>query len=118
MTMEQHAAIQAQIVDALLDADINDWEKREEAEKRRRAALSPKKKQLQACVDAVDDKLTEWDDALNTGDRAKGLDQKTLWAALNGLMALHRDGDVKADEIRWFASYVRNQIMAKIDTID
>jgi hypothetical protein len=102
----------------LVDAEADEWVNRKQKEEARRAALSPRRKQLQAAVDAIDEKLTDWDDALNLRDRAKGLDQKALWAAIDGFAALHREASKETDKTRWFVSWVKNRLIAEINTID
>jgi hypothetical protein len=116
--VEKDAAIEAAIEEAVADAEAEDWVKRKQKEETRRAALSPRRKQLQSAVDAIDKKLTDWDDALNLRDRAKGHDQKALWAAIDGFAAVYRGAGQETDKTRWFVSWVKNRLIAEINTID
>jgi hypothetical protein len=62
-------------------------------------------------------KLKEWDDKINLGGPSKGEEHATLWAAIHALEKLHRQ--VRGRDItRWFVSWVKNQVMAEIYTID
>ena len=105
------------IEDAILEAEIEADEERKAKEKRRRATLSPRRKQLQALADTIDANVHDWDDEAYGGQPGRaGTDHKTLWAAVRGLAALERSSPHDANITRWFASWVKNRLIAAINT--
>jgi hypothetical protein len=83
----------------------------------RRQVPPPRRAALLDRLGEINLKLKEWDDKINLGGPSKGEEHATLWAAIHALEKLHRQ--VRGRDItRWFVSWVKNQVMAEIYTID
>ena len=102
-------------IDAMVVVDENV----EAQEKRRRAALSPNKKRIQAALDATETKIKHWDDAISDDDlNGMGSDTPAVWAAIDLIAVIHDidDDAKKAGRARWFIKWVCNQAIAKLNT--
>jgi hypothetical protein len=79
--------------------------------------FTPRRAALRACVNEIKQKIGEWDDKISLGGPSEGEEHMVLRAAVHGLEELHRP--VSGPDItRWFASWVQNQLMAAMHTID
>ena len=116
LTEDQLEAIKA---DTVFDAEWDASELKKAAEAERRKRLNPRRAALQAHIDEIDQKISDWDDEVcvpGSGEPA-GHDTRALWAAIRGFEKLHRGR--KGDEVtRWFAAWVRNRLIAEINTRD
>ena len=116
LTEEQLETIKS---DAVFDAEWDASERKKAAEAERRKRLSPRKAALQAHIDEIDQRISDWDDEVcipGSGEPA-GKDTKALWAAIRGFEKLHRGR--RGDEVtRWLCSWVKNRLVAEISTVD
>ena len=105
--------------DAVFDAEWDASELKKAAEAERRKKLNPRKSSLQAHIDAIDQKIQDWDGEVcipGSGEPA-GHDTRALWAAIRGFEKLHR-GRRGGEVTRWFADWVKNRLLAEINTRD
>jgi hypothetical protein len=105
----------SEIEKAVINADVIRDECTAQQEKLRRQGLSPRKRILQSSADMIDIKVNEWNDKAFCEGKA-GTDHKVLWEAVRALAKLHRHTKTDAEITRWFASWVKNQLLAEINT--
>ena len=111
------------IEDIKLDAQIehSDHEKRKEAERRKAFVASRQGRSRRASTRSTR-RPPDWnDERVCAGDATKGPDTKALWAAIRGFEELHRDQSVRHNRAiitRWFVSWVKNRLIAEINTLN